>query len=280
MQNYFRLMRAKHYIKNLMIFFPLVFSGELLNWSSFRPCLLGFLAFSLLSSTVYILNDLVDVERDRAHPVKKNRPIASGAVSPRNAILCGAACLIAGAFFQFLTRQSVSAICLPIYIILNIFYSFYFKTKAFGDIIILVSGFFIRVMYGAMLAGVAISAWLYLTVIAASFYMSLGKRRNELKKTGGETREVLRAYSYEFLDKNMYMCVAIANVFYALWAMNGEEKMLPTVPVVLLLSMRYSYDIEKDESQGDPVDVIIGDKVFLLASAAYALYTLTALYIL
>lgn len=280
MSNYIRLIRVKHYIKNFLIFLPLVFSGNFFSGTALRPCIFGFLAFSLSSSAIYILNDLADVEQDRAHPVKKNRPIASGAIPPRRAVLCGGVCLAAGAVLQFFTGRHTSAFCIPLYLVLNILYSFYFKKRAFSDIIILVSGFFLRVVYGAMLAGVSISAWLYLTVIAASFYMALGKRRNELKKAGGNTREALRYYSYEFLDKNMYMCLGIANVFYSLWAMDSGANMLPTAPVVLLLSMRYSYDIEKEESQGDPVDVITHDKAILLTAAACGLYILFALYVL
>lgn len=280
MRNYLRLLRVKHYIKNLLIFLPLVFSKNLLNWEALHSCLLGFLTFSLSSSTIYILNDLADVEKDRMHPVKKNRPIASGAVTPRSAVICGVICLAAGASFQLLAGQLLSAFCILLYIALNITYSFYFKERAFSDIIILVSGFFLRVIYGAMLAGVSISAWLYLTIIAASFYLALGKRRNELKQTNGKTRKVLQYYSYEFLDKNMYMCMAIANVFYSLWAMDGNGKMLPTAPVVLLLSMRYSYNIEKEDSQGDPVDVITHDKAILFAAMVYALYVLLVLYVL
>jgi hypothetical protein len=111
---------------------------------------------------------------------------------------------------------------------------------------------------------IEVSGWLYLTVISVSFYFSLGKRRNELVRQGdGQTRQVLKYYTKAFLDKNMYMFLGLANVFYALWAMENENKsVIWTVPLVLLICMRYSLDIEGD-SDGDPVEVLVHDKVLI-----------------
>lgn len=142
----------------------------------------------------------------------------------------------------------------------------------------MVSGFIIRVLYGSAVADIDISGWLYLTVISVSFYMALGKRRNELKQMDQGTRKVLEFYNYEFLDKNMYMCMAIANIFYSLWAMDNGNRMLITVPVILLLSMRYSYDVEREESQGDPVDILLHDKMILFIASIYAVYMMIVLY--
>lgn len=280
MKNYIKLFRVKHYIKNILIFLPLVFSKNLFELDRLIPCLFGFLTFSIASSAIYIFNDIMDVEKDRQHPVKKNRPIASGAVSIKQAAVCIVLCLVLAAVLQIFAGRYIYIGFILLYLVLNLAYSAALKNKPFWDVIILVSGFFIRVLYGAYIVDVQISAWLYLTIIAISFYMALGKRRNEMKKTESKTRNVLKFYSFAFLDKNMYMCVGIANVFYALWAMDGgnSKHMLQTVPLVLLLSMRYSYDIEKEDSQGDPVDVLLHDKMILCLAVIYAIWAVCAIY--
>ena len=141
---------------------------------------------------------------------------------------------------------------------------------------ILVSGFLIRIICGAIATDIAISNWLYLTVITLAFYFALGKRRNELKKVGDNTtRKVLKAYSVEFLDKSMYMCLTLANVFYALWSMDektvtlyGSEQLVYTVPIVILITMKYSLNIEGD-SDGDPVEVLVHDKILVVLCLIY-----------
>lgn len=282
MKKYIKLFRVKHYIKNVLIFLPLVFSKNLLALDRLIPCLFGFLTFSIASSAIYIFNDIMDVEKDRQHPVKKNRPIASGEVSIKQAAVCAVLCLVLSFVLQIFAGRYIYIGFILLYLALNLAYSVALKKKPFWDVIILVSGFFIRVLYGAYIVDVQISAWLYLTIVAISFYMALGKRRNEMKKTESKTRSVLKFYSFDFLDKNMYMCAGIANVFYALWAMDSGNSthMLLTVPLVLLLSMRYSYDIEKEDSQGDPVDVLLHDKMILCLAAIYAIWVVFALYLI
>jgi len=150
------------------------------------------------------------------------------------------------------------------------------KNVPIMDIAILVSGFLIRVIYGGVICNIEVSNWLYLTVMAISFYMGLGKRRNEIIKQGTESRKVLKFYNYEFLDKNMYMSLAITIVFYSLWCMdigavsNSLINIIWTVPLVLIICMKYSLDIEGD-SLGDPVDVILSDKLLLGLALIYGL---------
>ena len=174
-----------------------------------------------------------------------------------------------------------------VYFAVNLGYSLGLKNVPFVDIVLLVSGFVLRVFYGAAVIDIDVSHWVILTVFALSFYMSLGKRRNEILKSKDPTatRRVLRFYSVSFLDKFMYLCLAIAIVFYALWSADGEviarfgtDKLIWTVPMVILLMMKYSADIESD-SYGDPVDVITHDKLLLLMAFAYGMAMLAILYI-
>ena len=265
MKPYLKLMRVHHYVKNALIFAPLVFSGDFFRMEKLLSAVLAFVSFCFLSSAVYVVNDIRDVEKDRRHPTKCRRPIASGAVKVSAAWGLMAVLLVLSAVAHVLSGGDMMSALLPVvYFALNLAYSFGLKNKPIVDIAILTSGFLLRVLYGAAVCSIEVSGWLYLTVISVSFYFSLGKRRNELVRQGdGDTRQVLKYYTKAFLDKNMYMFLGLANVFYALWAMENENKsVIWTVPLVLLICMRYSLDVEGD-SDGDPVEVLIHDKVLI-----------------
>jgi decaprenyl-phosphate phosphoribosyltransferase len=250
MKKYLRLMRVHHYIKNFLIFAPLIFSGLLFDARRLISTVVGFLAFCLLTSAVYVVNDIFDAESDRSHPTKCSRPIACGDISVKNAWAFAVFLFLLGVLLHYLSGFDVlGSVYVLLYLVFNFFYSFGLKNIPIADIAILVSGFLLRVMYGSAVSGIEVSEWLYLTVISISFYFALGKRRNELARHGGggSTRKVLKFYTRPFLDKNMYMCLALANVFYALWGMAHHNKLLIwTVPVVILICMKYSLDVEGD----------------------------------
>lgn len=282
MGKYFKLLRVKHYIKNLLLFVPAFFGGEIFDIYKMRICISGMIAFCAISSIVYILNDLQDAERDRMHPVKRYRPIACGAISKRAAVISCSICLIIAIIFASLTgKAEESFIYIFLYLFLNIVYSYGLKNKPLIDVFILSSGFSIRVFYGGMLTETEISSWLYLIVIVGSLYMGLGKRRNEMKiKESGNTREVLKYYTYAFLDKNMYVCVTLVNVFYALWAMELSVGLMQwTIPLVIAILMKYSLNVE-GESDGDPVEVVVKDKVLIGLIGLYIVSAFLVLYII
>lgn len=284
--NLIKLMRVHHYLKNVLILVPLVFSSKFFEGDTLGITIIGFISFSLLASSIYINNDIQDVESDKKHEVKCKRPIASGIVSVKEAntlmaILLVSAIVITGFFTK---NPIVSITIIIIYFILNVLYSAGLKHKPIIDIAILVSGFLLRVLYGAVIINVKVSNWLYLTVIAMSFFLGLGKRRNELAKKGSETRKVLEHYTPSFLDKNMYMSLAMTIVFYALWCVDpltterfSSELLIWTVPVVMLICMKYSLIIEGD-SFGDPVDVILHDKVLIFLILGYGIMTFLIIY--
>lgn len=282
-----RLMRPRHYIKNLLIFVSITFNRALFQIEVLAQVLIGFAAFCLLSSAVYVLNDIRDVEADRRHEVKRKRPIASGAVPISTAYLLAGIFLAAALALQLTVfgNRGGSFFFMLTYFIVNLGYSLGLKHVPFLDIILLVTGFVLRVTYGAAIINSSTSAWVYLTVFALSFYLGLGKRRNELSKTTGETRKVLQYYSYEFLDKFMYLCLTLAITFYALWSADGEvaakygtDKLIWTVPLVIVILMRYSADIESN-SYGDPVDVITQDKLLLLMALLFVLLMVGLIYL-
>lgn len=286
MKNYLKLMRIHHYIKNILVFAALACSGQLFNTDKLIMGISAFISFCMISSVVYIINDILDRDKDKNHPTKKMRPIASEAISVKNAICLAILLLVIAIIFNSFYFNVFSSLLLVLYLILNISYSFGLKNIPIIDISILVSGFLIRIMYGALITDITISAWLYLTVLAFSFYFALGKRRNELKYIkNGKTRKVLKSYSIDFLDKNMGMCLTLGNVFYALWSLEDKTKLLYdnnylfcTVPIVLLISMKYSFNIES-ESDGDPIEVLLHDKILLILCILYLLIMFLILYL-
>lgn len=276
-----KLFRVKHYLKNVLIFLPLFFSGEFLSINIVKA-VLAFITFCLLSSAIYILNDICDYKNDRQHPTKSERPIANGTVSKKEAFIIMFACFIAGVILCIFTSRRIITFVYPLlYVLINILYSIKLKNVPIVDIALLTSGFFIRVLYGGAVVDVPVSSWLYLTITAIAFYMVLGKRKKELDKNPeGNTRQVLKAYTSEFLDKFMYVCMTLAIVFYSLWAKNLENSvMIWTVPLVILIAMKYSLDINKPESDGDPIEVILSDIPIILMLAVYAVTAVLVIYL-
>jgi decaprenyl-phosphate phosphoribosyltransferase len=239
-----KLFRVEHYLKNVLIFLPLFFNEQLLSWADLSIVIFGFIAFCLISSAVYIFNDIQDCEKDKQHPKKRFRRIASGVISVKLAFVLFGLSLAFSLVFSLLTGHLSSLIYLSIYLLLNIGYSLGLKNKPLIDIAILSSGFLLRLMYGAVLGEVLISGWLYLTVISGSLYLGLGKRRNEFDRSEelGKTREVLKYYNYSFLDKNMYVYMALSITFYSLWALQyGSHLMVWTVPIIYYIHL---YEIQ------------------------------------
>ena len=278
MKNIIRLLRIKHYIKNILVLVPLAFMGNNIELASLTASLLGLVAFCLICSCIYIVNDAKDIEKDRLHPTKKNRPMASGAVSVKLGIFFAVLCFIISCgivayLIIFKNVGKASIVWFLLYFVLNLLYSFGLKNIPIIDIIILMSGFLIRILFGAVIADTFVSSWLYLTVMSGAFYFALGKRRNEILKisSSGQTRKVLAVYTHNFLDKFMYVSLAMANVFYALWAKEYPKKyMILTVPLVVVICMQYSLDVEGD-SDGDPVEVVLKDKKLVVFSILLAI---------
>jgi 4-hydroxybenzoate polyprenyltransferase len=291
---YFHLLRVNHYIKNVLIFIPLFFSSNAMNMNLFIVSIIGFVWFSLASSFIYIVNDILDKGKDRLHPVKCYRPIASGAVTLKTAIVITIFLLIVIftiAVFWYIFRTGLSpsvrlfpVMLIVIYAFLNIAYSFGLKNIPIIDITILASGFVLRIIFGSALINVDISIWLYLLIIAGAYYMGLGKRRNEINQNGIKTRAVMHFYTHDFLDKNMYMYQTLCIFFYTLWCIDestiqrfGGMIFIYTIPLIFIIFFKYSLNIESD-SEGDPTSIILHDKVLLLLCFTYAVWAFVIIY--
>jgi len=289
---YIQLLRVHHWIKNILVFIALFFSANLLDPSVINAAILGFICFSVLSSIVYILNDIRDTEKDRQHNTKCRRPLASGKISLRGAII---ALVVLFALLAFLLIalwvygkrvHYIEAVgLLALYMLLNIAYSWGLKNIPIIDVTILASGYVIRVLFGALVIGITISVWLYLVITLGAYYLGLGKRRNEISGNEKENREVMRFYSHNFLDKNMYVCKTLCVVFYALWSVDSAtierfhtSAFVYTIPLVLIILFKYSLNIETD-SDGDPTSVLLSDKILLLLCAIYVICAFFIIYL-
>lgn len=286
LKSYIKLMRPKHYLKNGLVFVPLFFNRYIFDWNLSLKTLLGFVAFSFMSSVVYIINDINDMEADRKNEAKKDRPLASGAIKLYETVILALILFLLSCTITYAAGAGI--VWLLLYLVLNLAYSIKLKHVPIIDVTILAIGYLIRLMYGAAITDIKLSFWIGMTAITFSFYMGLGKRRNELNKLGDDAyaaRGVLKSYNSAFLDKNMYVCLGLAITFYALWTGDsktvadlGTNLQIWTVPIVIILAMKYSLDIEKGES-GDPMEVIVSDKWLIFIGIVYIIAISLILYV-
>lgn len=283
MRSYLKLIRPFHWVKNVLIFVPLFFSGKLFNLNLFIQSLLGFVAFCFIASAVYIINDIQDADKDRLHPKKKFRPIASGKISKIKAKLFLGILIMVSVLILIEVSLANGNVLVTfawpiIYLGLNVAYSNGLKNIPLIDVIILASGFVIRLIYGGVLVNIKLSNYLLLTVISASLFLGFGKRRNELKKST-KTRKVLEAYNLEFLDKIMYVFITLTLVFYSMWAIHINSYVVYTVPLTMIIVSYYCLLIEGTTSDGDPAEVLKSSKGLLGLLVLYACVLFLTLYI-
>ncbi len=241
------LLRPEHWVKNLFLFIPAFFAARLFDPIILTDALLGFLAFSLIASSVYVLNDLVDAPQDRHHPDKQNRPIASGVIGRSQAIVILTVLLIAGSVLAaFLQIQLLFIVLL--YFIINVAYSFSLKHIALIDVSLIGLGFLLRVFAGGVVTGVAVSQWLIVLTFLLALILGLAKRRGEyVIMTGGHSfRKSLEGYNLPFLDVAMVVCSTVAIVAYLMYCFSPEvtsrmqsDKIFYTAFFVVLGILRY-----------------------------------------
>ena len=281
MKKYLDLIRVKHWIKNILIFVPMI-CGKVLNKNNLYICILGFISFCFISSFIYIVNDIKDIDKDRLHKRKKYRPLASGIISKKLAIVIGIILMVLGIFINYMIKSSLlnmSFYLLISYLIVNILYSYYLKNIVIIDVFLLSLGFILRVYYGAALVNISVSDWLFLTIMCGSLFLGLGKRKKELI-SNSKVRDCLDGYNEIFLDKFQYMSLTLTIVFYSLWAISHDSNYLVfTIPVIIILFMRYCLIIET-KSEGDPVTILYSDTALMLLCLIYIVLMIVSLVIL
>jgi 4-hydroxybenzoate polyprenyltransferase len=266
-------MRPRQWVKNVFLFAGLIFSESLFNASLLGRVCIGFLLFSLAASSVYIFNDIKDLETDKKHPEKSKRPLAAGKLKVSDAYIVSIILFIIGLAGAFLLDISFFVI-LIVYVILNLIYSFKLKQMVILDIMVIAFGFVLRVLAGTALAGVAPSSWLIICTMTVSLFLGFSKRRQELILSGSNSnnqRKVLQYYSIPFLDQMIAVVTACTVISYALYTISpetvtrfGSKNLIFTIPFVLYGIFRYLYLIYHKVSGENPTDIVVKDFPFIL----------------
>lgn len=253
-----RLLRPRQWIKNTFVLAPLIFAREYTESHAIKYALLAFVLFCIAASAVYIVNDIHDAERDRAHPVKRTkRPLAAGAISVRTALLALAVLyvvLVAG--FVLIPPLTIPILA---YLALNLAYTFYLKDQPVLDIFSIAIGFVLRIYAGAEALAVPLSSWMAITTLCLALYLASIKRRQELQNGGSDARHVLKEYSIVLVDRYAEMSAVGALVFYSLFVMSTNNKLSATIPLVIFGLFRYWYVVETKEGGESPTDALLTD---------------------
>lgn len=281
-------MRPKQWVKNSFVFAALVFSQHLFNPGYFLRTLWAFLLFCGLSGTVYIINDIFDVGKDRLHPAKARRPIASGALSIRAAAFWSSALALIALPLSFAISLKFGAVAL-IYFILNLLYSMVLKKVVIIDVMTIAFGFLLRAIAGAVVIEVEISTWLILCTILVALFLGFCKRRQELsiyKEEAAAHREILVEYSQTFIDQMIAVVTASTVVAYAFYTMSPEvmEKLGTThlnltIPFVLYGIFRYLYLVLHKGVGDNPTRLVLEDKPLLLNILLWGIVVVLILYL-
>jgi 4-hydroxybenzoate polyprenyltransferase len=280
-------MRPGQWSKNLFIFAGLIFSGNLFHPEVLIRVGSGFILFSLVASSIYIFNDIMDVEYDRAHPEKKNRPVAAGLLSVP-AAHAGAIVFAAAGLIGALTLDRVFFAILLSYLIINFAYTIKIKKMVILDIMCISSGFVLRVLAGTELAEVTPSDWLILCTIMLSLFLGFSKRRHELAVTGAKAvshRKVLGEYSLSFLDQMIAVATACTVMSYALYTVSpqtvyrfGTRNLVFSIPFVIYGIYRYLYLIHQKNMGGNPTRELVRDLPLLINALLWALVVVLVIY--
>ena len=282
-----RLLRPRQWIKNLLLFAALVFAKQLGVASSVGLALLAFAAFCMASSSIYVVNDLVDVERDRAHPEKRTRPIASGEVPPRAALFVAAALTAAALAVGFAIGRGFGA-ALIVYLGTSHFYTFAGKHVVVLDVMLVAAGFVLRAIAGALAIHVPYSDWFVLCTLFLAMFIGFSKRRAELAAAGANaprSRPVLALYGEGALAAYTAASMAAAVISYSLYVQDTHEKLarsaelLPsTVPFVIFAIFRYHLLVDRGTLGEKPEEAVVRDGPLLASLLGFAAAALLSFY--
>jgi decaprenyl-phosphate phosphoribosyltransferase len=275
---YVQLLRVKHWVKNFFLFLPLFFAGELFKVDRYPDLILGFLAFSLIASSIYIINDYRDIEADKIHPKKSKRPLASGEVAKSTAIVILIICLIAGFGIAYFLKPKFMFVA-AIYFVMNLAYSFGLKNFQILDIIILAIGFNLRVKAGGVIASIAVSEWLTVMIFLLSLFLAVAKRRDDLLikiSSGMDMRQSVKGYNLDYINGIMYILSAIILVSYLMYTLSpevaknfGTYRLYYTIVFVIAGIFRYLQIALVENNTGSPTDLLYKDKFIQVCLALW-----------
>jgi len=283
-----KTMRPKQWTKNVFLLTALVFDAKLLVPHFLLKALVAFGLFCAISSAVYLINDLTDMEKDRQHPAKRNRPLASGQLAPGVAVVAALVLIIASLSASYLLDQSF-AIVVAAYLLLMILYSFWLKNIVLVDVLTVAAGFVLRVAAGVVVVQAErFSPWLYLCMVLGALFIAISKRRHELvllNENANAHRSIFDEYNVALLDDMIRMVTASTAMAYSLYTFSApnlpeNHAMMLTIPFVLYGLFRYMYLIHVKGKGGAPEDLILQDRPFLLTVVLWGVAVIVILYFL
>lgn len=283
----FKTMRPRQWTKNVFIFAALVFDKQLFVLDSFLRTMAGFALFCLISSSVYIFNDLADIEADRKHPEKKKRPIPSGQLSIGAAWVAGILLVAIALGLGYLLAPAFAGV-IGLYFLINLAYSKWLKHIPIVDVLIIAAGFVLRVGAGVTLIDVErFSPWLYVVMTLLSLFLGFGKRRAELALLthgAGSHRKVLDGYTIPLLDQYIMIVSGTTIVAYSLYTFSApnvpaNHSMMLTIPFVIYTIFRYLYLINVEDEGGAPEEILLTDRPFQIAMVLWALAVFVVFYL-
>ena len=286
-----KVARPTHWIKNLFVFLPVFFGGGLLNTSEAVSAALTFLSFSLAASAIYCLNDIIDVNADRAHPVKCKRPIASGAITIPQAYGMMALSMLVSIMLMFLlpAGQTKTIFVIVAYFLINVAYCLRLKDYAIIDVCIIASGFVLRILAGGYATGVQLSKWIVLMTFLLTLFLAFAKRRDDVLRmntTGQAPRANTSRYNLTFINQAITITAGVMLVCYVMYTVSPEiiaqfatDKLYLTSILVILAILRYLQISFVDEKSGDPVKVALSDRATQLILLAWLLSFLVIIYL-
>ncbi len=292
MGKYLKLIRVEQWVKNFFVFLPLFFSGNITNVDLFIKSIFAFVVFSFTASSIYIINDYMDIESDKKHPEKKNRPLASGAISKPIAIAMFFGLLISvilivifgASYFNY--DFTKFAIIIGGYFVMNLLYTFKLKHVAIIDVSIIAVGFVLRVLAGGYATGLAISQWAILLTFVLALVLAVGKRRGELinAQVSGRTRKALDGYNIQFADIALCICVTLAIVCYLMFTLSPEvqhkfhQRVFYTVFFVIFAFLRYLQQTLVYNKTESPTKIVYKDHYIQVTLLLWVLTFLLQIY--
>lgn len=293
MKQYLKLIRIEQWVKNLFVFVPLFFSGKITDINLFYKSSFAFIIFSITASSIYIINDYMDIESDRKHPEKKNRPLASGAIAKSSAVILLLSFIslvvlgiFLGYFYLKINLMVQFSIIIGTYFLMNLAYTFKLKHVAIVDIMIISIGFVLRVLAGGYITGLIITQWAILLTFVLALVLAIGKRRGELinAQVTGKTRKALDGYNIQFADIALSISCALAIVCYLMFTLSPEvqarfhPRVFYTVIFVMFAFLRYLQQTLVYNKTESPTKIVYKDRYIQITLALWMVVFLYQIY--
>ena len=273
-------MRPKQWYKNLVIFIGIAFSLNLLNFNLWITVIAAFVIFCLLSGSIYLINDVLDIEKDKKHPKKRERPIPSGALKPSHALVSAVVFIIISSIGSYFINMPFLITAISFFVLIMV-YSLILKHYIIVDILVISTGFVIRAIAGAVAINVFVSPWLIICAFLLALFLALGKRRHELVLLGenaGEHRQSLEGYSHQILDQMTMITTSTLIMSYSLYTFfTGKIAMMLTIPFAFYGIFRYLLLIHSKNMGGEP-EMLFKDRGMLISIILWVLIVIGVLY--